>query len=168
MIAKQSTPFNYGVYFGLLALVFMLFVTGCMAFAQSNPSASATNWTPAWGPLAQSQPVGLQGPGAQPVRPAATFIVRIKDDPDITEICRSFRRDTAGARARFATLQARYPALQGLTLEQASYSGDIVLGLPANDPQQRTPQGVLASLRAIPNVAYAEINASAYPSGEGQ
>ena len=167
MNQELTTDTHHGVQLGLLVLVSMLLISSCMAFAQTNPATSSSNWTPAWGPLAQSQPTGLQGQAGTVVKPAATFIVRIKNDPVITDICRTYRRDTPAAIAKFTRWQASHPATRGLTLEQASYSGDIVLGLPANDPMRRTPQAVLASLRSMANVAYADINDAAYPSREG-
>lgn len=163
MTRDQTMQRHYGGWLGILTLVTMLAVSGCMAFAQSG----GTNWGPAWGPLAQSQPLVVQNPAVSTAQPAATFIVRVKDDPVITSICRSYRRDEDSAQAQFKSWQASHPETHGLTLEGASYSGEIILGLPAADRYNRTSRDVLAALRNMDSVAYAEIDEEAHPSGEG-
>ncbi|MBR9834410.1 MAG: hypothetical protein GYB42_04320 [Alphaproteobacteria bacterium] len=130
---------------------------------QSSPGF--VNWWPKWFSLQspQTQPVVSQQAALE--RPAATFIVRFQGEPVLDDICKTFRRDEAGARAKFETWQQDHPAMQGLVLMRASYSGEIIVGLSRDDALKRTPGQVLEDLRGMDNLVYAETDEIAQPGG---
>lgn len=140
-----------------MASIFCL--SGCIALPQSGVNGSAS-WLPRWVQSAKAQPV-TQPAAEQPQ--AATFIVRFNNEPDLAEVAKSFRRDGAGARAKFNTWCSKQPGIEGLVLVRASYSGELVLGLPHDDPQNRTPDDILTTLKSMDNLAYADIDAVAHP-----
>lgn len=148
-----------GGQLGLIALVSMLAMTSCATFAQQNQSVGAS-WLPGWAQVArQKQTLPAQGTTVE--QPQATFILRFNNEPVLDEICKNFRRDRAGSRAKFLVWSANHPELDGLVLASASYSGEIVLALPQNDFQNRTPQQVLSAIKGMDNLAYADIDAIA-------
>lgn len=149
-------------YFGLAILLGALALTGCVNYSH-NASPGFVNWLPAWGSFGQRQVGIVTAQTASTAKPAATFIVRFNNEPVLTDIGKTFRRDGAGAQAKFATWQANHPSVQGLVLVRASYSGELLLGLPKNDPLNRTPRQVLAALRTMDNLAYAETDEIAHP-----
>ncbi len=148
-----------GGQLGLLALICMLAMTSCATFAQQGQSGGMS-WLPGWGQVAQQT---LPAQTTTVEQPAATFIVRFKNEPRLDEICKNFRRDRAGSRAKFTSWSASHPELNGLVLASASYSGEIVLALPQNDPHNRTPQQVLSAIKGMDNLAYADVDAIAHP-----
>jgi len=144
----------------------MLAVTSCVAVAQQG-SSGYTSWLPAWGQLAQArQQTEIPAQVTTINKPVATFIVRFDNEPVLNEIGKTFRRDGAGARAKFATWCEDYPDLQDLALVRASYSGELILALPQNDPKNRSPRDVLNALQGMDNLAYAEIDEIAHPGAE--
>jgi len=149
-----------GGQLGLLALLCMLAMTSCATFVQQGQSGGMS-WLPGWGQVTHQQTLPAQGTTVD--APAATFIVRFNNEPDLDEICKNFRRDRAGSRAKFSTWSASHPELNGLVLASASYSGEIVLALPQNDPHNRTPQQVLSAIKGMSNLAYADVDAIAHP-----
>nr|WP_156780906.1 hypothetical protein [Hyphomonas sp. Mor2] len=157
MQRSENLP-HYGGHMGLAALLCMLSLTGCMAFAQK---ADSLTFIPQYtnGQIEAAKVVQAQ---ATPVRPpAATFIVRFNDEPELEQVCRNFRRDEAGTRAVFQSWAAERPQLQGLRLVRASYSGELILALPVNDAARRSPEDVIAALKTIDSLAYAEIDSLA-------
>ncbi len=97
----------------------------------------------------------------------ATFIVRLKGEPELDAMAKSFRRDKAAAQQVFADWSADKPGLAGLMLESASYSGELIVGLPINDPAGRSPKDVIAAFEALDNLVYVELDAMARP-GKGE
>lgn len=149
---------HYGGHMGLAALICMLSLTGCMAFTQK---ADSLTFFPQWtnsqieaAQLVQSQSVPV-------VAPAATFIVRFNDEPELDQVCRNFRRDEVGTRAAFHKWASGHPQLQGLQLVRASYSGELILALPKGDAAGRSAADVIAALETIDNLAYAEVDSIA-------
>ncbi len=158
VIERDELRPHYGGQMGLMALLCMLGVTGCMAFVDNSGSTSIL---PGWAQAASySEPVDATLISA----PAATFIVRFHDDPDLQYVSRNFRRDEAATRDVFRKWAAQYPELKGLNLVRASYSGELILSLPANDPAGRSPKDVIAALETMSNLAYAEIDSMATAS----
>ena len=160
-----KTPTHHGGHLGLAGLLCMLAVTSCAALVQNNGSGTM-GWLPGWGQVQQRQKATLPAQVVTVNSPAATFIVRFKNEPEVDEICKMFRRDGDGARAKFSTWRAGYPQLAGLTLASASYSGEMILALPSNDPARRSPVEVLAKIKTMNNLAYAELDEIAHPSAK--
>lgn len=157
MERSENLP-HYGGHMGLSALLCMLSLTGCMAFSQTADSLS---FFPQWttGQIEAAQMVKAQ---TVPVAaPAATFIVRFNDEPELDQVCRNFRRDEAGTRATYTQWASSYPQLKGLSLVRASYSGELILALPQADPAGRSASDVIAALETIDNLAYAEVDSIA-------
>lgn len=162
----ETTQGNYGRQLGLTSVLAVLALSSCAAWMNGSYNDTSSNWLPGWSQVKKSQNAILVKQASVPQAPAATFIVRFKNEPMIDEICKNYRRDTHAAEAKFAAWSAKYPALQGLTLSRASYSGEIILALPKNDPNSRTPSQVLKALKGLDNLAYAEIDAVAQ-TGQG-
>lgn len=110
--------------------------------------------------------IPIQGGDALEIQ--ASFIVRFSDEPEVADVARNFRKDPANSQIRFARWAREHPALQGLVLTSASYSGELILSLPANDPLNRRPRDVLRAIRAMESCAYAELDSVAYPSSGGK
>lgn len=159
-----EVPSHYGGQLGLLVLASMLALTGCMAFADQSGSAG---FLPGWakGTATSGSIVLADSSAAQ--APAATFIVRFKNEPALDPVYRNFRRDEAGTRSAFKAWAASHDQLTGLVLVRASYSGELILGLPKNDPHGRSAREVIAALQTIDSLAYAEIDSIATTSEEG-
>lgn len=155
---KQS---HYGGHLGLLALLSVLVAAGCVTVMEERGVQS--NWIPGWANLAKQQGtvIPAQATTIEDADTVATFIVRFDDEPVLDAIGKSFRRDEAGARAAFADWQAEHPEVQGLILQRASYSGELILGLSRNDAQGRSAKDVLKALQAMDNNAYAELDGTA-------
>ena len=98
-----------------------------------------------------------------PVAAQYAIIVKFKGEPEIEEIGKTFRKDPEGTRARFQAWAAGKPALRGLSLERASYSGELVL-TGSGSPGMKE---AIAAIEAMDNVAYVEPDYSARPSKEG-
>lgn len=157
MERMENLP-HYGGHMGLAALLCMLSLTGCMAFTQT---ADSLTFFPPW-TKSQIEAAQLAQAQSTPVlAPAATFIVRFNDEPELEQVCRNFRRDEAGTRASFNEWASRHPQLQGLQLVRASYSGELILALPKGDPAGRSASDVIAALETIDNLAYAEVDSIA-------
>ncbi len=157
MERTENLP-HYGGHMGLAALLCMLSLTGCMAFTQQ---ANSLGFFPQWttGQIEAAQLVQAQ---AAPVRdPAATFIVRFNNEPELDQVCRNFRRDEAGTRSTFQDWASDYRQLEGLQLVRASYSGELILALPKGDPAGRSVSDVIAALETIDSLAYAEVDSIA-------
>lgn len=159
----DTTHKQFGEQLGLLSLLAALALSSCAAWSYDTTSA---NWLPGWSQVKKSQNIVLAQQSIA-ATPAATFIVRFNDEPVISEICKNYRRDTAAAETRFAAWAKQHPQLEGLTLLRASYSGELILALPKNARNSRTPSQVLTALKAMDNLAYAEIDAVAQ-SGQGK
>lgn len=91
------------------------------------------------------------------------LIVRFRNTPELDEIAKNFRRDPSGARAKFNQWAASKPALAGLELERASYSGEFVLVSSGGRNLDRT----IAAIKAMDNVAYVEKDYSVEPGKKG-
>ena len=152
---------HYGGQMGLAAFVLMLGVTSCAALLGGEPDSRA-NWLPGWTRVERSAQDAILAQARTDQVAAATFIVRFHSEPAVDEICRSFRRDNAAARSRYAAWSSQYPQLSGLSLVGASYSGEMILGIAAGDAR-RSPSQILADLQSMGNVAYADIDAIAQP-----
>ena len=91
------------------------------------------------------------------------LIVKFRDEPMLEEIGKTFRKDPDGMRQKFRDWAAGKPALSGLTLERASYSGELVL----TGTGSKSMKDAIAAIEAMDNVAYVEPDYSAKPSKEG-
>ncbi|MEN0002125.1 MAG: hypothetical protein AAF940_14680 [Pseudomonadota bacterium] len=158
-LSNSSETTRYMCIAGILCV---MGVAACDTFNTAAPDQSNT-WVPRW-MLTEAEPEILPAQAQTSVQPAATFIVRFRDEPALDEVCKSFRRDYSGAQARYNAWAAGQPALAGLQLSSASYSGELILALPQNDPYNRSAQDVLNALRSMSNLAYAELDSNAYPS----
>jgi hypothetical protein len=136
-------------------------VTGCMALGDGTGSLG---FMPAWSQPAVSQPAITVAQANLVNAHAATFIVRFKNEPELEQVCRNFRRDEAGTRAAYKAWAAQHAPLRGLELVRASYSGELILGLPADDQSGRSARDVIAALETLDNLAYAEIDSMASTS----
>ena len=97
----------------------------------------------------------------------ASFIVKFRNEPETLAIARSWRRDPDSATAHYHRWASDHAELRHLLLKSASYSGELVLALPASAPDHMDPDHVLASLRSMDNVAYADLDSIAHPSFGG-
>jgi len=156
---------HYGGQLGLLGLLCMLALTGCMTLADRMPGAMS------WMPV-MAQQTSTSTPTPQPTEAIseadmkAVYIVRFEADPELTPVGRTFRKNTAGARATYQEWASTRPALKDLQLIRASYSGELILGLPkASDREARA---VLEDLQAMDNLAYAERDVMALPGQKGE
>lgn len=162
--------------FAAVALVSYVSVTCLDAQAQVHErveTGTEVSWLPGWSQV-RLKLLELQRDTAQQVeiqtvseQPAARFIVRLRDDPVLEGIAKNYRRDQARAEATFEDWCERQTGLEGLKLLGASYSGELVIGLPANDPYRRTPAEILATFERMDNLVYAELDAIAHPSKRG-
>lgn len=166
MATSETTP-HYGGQIGLATLLCMLSLTGCMTLTEQTGSLS---FFPGWvAPAAEQsaqRPVVVEAQAIQISAPAATFIVRFQDDPALQQVCRNFRRDETGTRAAFREWASSHAQLTGLQLVRASYSGELILALPSNDPAGRSPADVIAALETMDNLVYAEIDSMASANSE--
>lgn len=117
----------------------------------------------------QSALESAQLPGGQLANAYVELVVKFKDDREVKEICDLFWKDRAGARARFEAFKAGRPEFGGLSLDRVTYSNELVL-TPTDEvaAHRRLPAAreIAARLSARPNIAYAEPNLAAHPSGE--
>ncbi len=160
MEATRIAP-HYGGHFGLAALLCMLSVTGCVAFTDQSGSIG---FLPSWAQDRVDQTPVIAAEAVQISDPAATFIVRFDDEPELEQVCKNFRRDEPGTRAAFRDWASEHPELDGLHLVRASYSGELILALPVDDPAGRSPYDVIEALETIDNLAYAELDEMATAS----
>lgn len=157
MQSNEATP-HYGGQIGLIALLSMLTVTGCVAFTNQN---GAFGFLPALPQASFQQPQMSVSQAHLVSAHEATFIVRFNDEPELQQVCRNFRRDEAGTRQAYRDWASNHPQLKDLFLVRASYSGELILALPANDPAGRNARDVIAALQSMDNIAYAEIDSMA-------
>ena len=162
MATSRETP-HYGGQIGLVALVCMLFATGCVTFTDTNGSLT---FLPTFAQSSTDRPTLVTAQSVPVSAPAATFIVKFNNVPELTPVYRNFRRDEAGTRAVYRDWAAQYRALEGLHLVRASYSGELILALPKNDPAGRSPRDVIAALETMDNLAYAEVDSIASATQE--
>ena len=160
MQSSQATP-HYGGHIGFAALLCMLTVTGCVTFTDQSGSVG---FLPGWAQQTRQVTPTLPAGAVKVSEPAATFIVRFKNEPELEKMARNFRRDETGTRAAFLDWASAHKQLDGLHLVRASYSGELILALPMDDPAGRSPRDVIASLETIDNLAYAEIDEMATTS----
>lgn len=145
----------------VIASLCAFMVSGCVAFTDQG---GGLGFMPAWSqPVTAQQSLAVSQSGLISAS-AATFIVKFNNEPELVQLCRNFRRDEAGTRQAFNAWAAQHPQLKGLKLVRASYSGDMILALPANDPDGRSARDVIAALETLPNLAYAEIDSMASAS----
>lgn len=151
---------HYGGQIGFIALLSMLCVTSCVTLAEQGGSPQ---FLPGWAQSTATPPVYVAQ--AKLISgPAATFIVRFRDAPQLEPVYRNFRRDEAGTRATYQAWASEFEQLDGLVLIRASYSGELILGLPADDPIGRSARDVIAALETMDILAYAEIDSMASAS----
>lgn len=158
---RQETP-HYGGQIGMAALLCMLFATGCVTFTDKSGSLS---FLPGWAQSSsETAPAVMQASVVQTSAPAATFIVRFNDEPDLVTVYRNFRRDEPATRAAYQKWASNHRQLKGLYLVRSSYSGELILALPQDDPLGRSPRDVIAALETIASLEYAEIDSVATAS----
>lgn len=163
MQTSEMTP-HYGGQMGLVALACMLALTGCVAFTGQSGSAG---FLPGWSQSSSSADAIILAQASTTNAPAATFIVRFKNEPALDPVYRNFRRDEAGTKATYQKWASSHAQLDGLYLVRASYSGELILALPKGDPNGRSARDVIAALETIDSLAYAEIDGIATTSEEG-
>lgn len=115
---------------------------------------------PALPGIAQNQTPGGQGSPELGVE----IVVKFKDDAMVKSITDLFWRDQGAARTEFSSFKRNWPALAQMRLERVTYSNELVLVAAGND----SPQEMRALARRIsqmPEVSYAEPNATAHPGG---
>lgn len=160
-MGNSETAPHYGGQIGFLALLSVLSVTGCVTFTDQ---AGGTSFLPGWSQQSSQAVPVLQVDAIRMEEPAATFIVKFNNAPELTSVYRNFRRDETGTRATYRQWASAHEQLQGLYLVRASYSGELILALPFDDPAGRSAYDVIAALETIENLAYAEIDAMASTS----
>lgn len=163
MQTRDTTLIHHGGK-SLIALSCALALSGCMAWSDQG---QRTNFLSNWTQTASAQPALNVSQAIVISAPAATFIVRFNDEPELDKVCRNFRRDEAGTRAAFNAWAAKHAPLKGLQLVRASYSGELILALPASAASGRSARDVIAALETIDNLAYAEIDSMASASDGG-
>ncbi|MEO0607284.1 MAG: hypothetical protein AAFY82_03575, partial [Pseudomonadota bacterium] len=160
---QPETP-HYGGQIGLVALLCMLSVTGCVAFTGTDGSIG---FLPNWAQKRIDGPVLIPATNTQAVSisaPAATFIVKFENEPALETVYRNFRRDEEATRAAYQAWAAGHAQLKGLALVRASYSGELVLALPQNDPLKRSVRDVITQVETIETLDYIEIDSVARAS----
>ena len=166
-MVRSATAPHYGGHIGLAALLCMLSLTGCVTLTEQTGSmAFFPTWMKPDVEQTAQRPAVIEAQAVQISAPAATFIVRFADDPELQQVCRNFRRDETGTRAAFRDWAADHAQLRGLHLVRASYSGELILALPSDDPAGRSPADVIAALESMDNLIYAEIDSMASASAE--
>lgn len=146
---------RWTVIAGLLAMS-----SACVNVMGAQSYSGVSTWLPGWSKVTQAATPNTPD---QIAKPAASFIVKFRSEPELDMVGKTFRRDAASARQVFAAWSEKHPGLEGLILMRASYSGELIVGLPKSDPLRRTPQDVLASFQAIDTLVYAERDDIAYP-----
>lgn len=108
-----------------------------------------------------------QGPPAAtgPTQPA-TFIVKFRETPQIDDVIANWRRDKEAAKAIFSTWSADDPVFSSMTIEDCSYSGELILqaDIPAAPATARqSVNDILGRIRGHSAVAYADPDFTAQP-----
>ncbi|MEL7231707.1 MAG: hypothetical protein AAGJ85_04275, partial [Pseudomonadota bacterium] len=116
---------HYGGHLGLIGLLAMIGLTGCVAF---NERMASTNvWMPSWAQQTSSEaPILKPAQAVTEAEMKAVYIVRFDADPELNSVGRTFRKDAAGSRANFAEWAKDKPELDGLKLIRASFSGELL------------------------------------------
>ena len=127
------------------------------------PAQTTTSTSTAVKPASAGDPDAVQAQASSADAAQYAIIVKFKDEPVIDEIGKTFRKDPDAVRARFRDWAADKPALRGLTLERASYSGELVL----TGTGSRSMDEAISAIKAMDNVAYVEPDYSAQPSKKG-
>ncbi len=146
--------------FGGLALA----LAGCGWLATSEPGQEAF-WLPMQltklDPVAEAQVTPAQAQTGGEAR----FIVKV-NDAVVDALTRQFRRDPEAARAAYQKWSAGKDGLEGLRLENCSYSGELILVHNfAGDEVVTRPRlsQMLEKIRARDDVAYADPEYTAHP-----
>ncbi|WP_084398453.1 hypothetical protein [Henriciella aquimarina] len=143
-----------------------------VAWLSTGPETATTlSLTPAQAPANSTAPKVASTGGSETVRTQIagaeqtrfTLIVKFNGEPVLDEIGKTFRKDPEGAKARFQQWASGKPALAGLRLERASYSGELILVSAGS----RSMDEAIRAIQAMDNVAYVEPDYSARPSEKG-
>ncbi|MEM8615393.1 MAG: hypothetical protein AAGF20_00510 [Pseudomonadota bacterium] len=144
---------HYGGHLGLIGLLAMIGLTGCVAFNERMASTNA--WMPSWAQQTRGEaPKTTRAQAVTEAQMKAVYIVRFEPDPDLISISKGFRKDPTGSRAAFLEWTQGRPALDCLSLISASYSGELILGLP--EENERSADEALEGINAMDNLVYAE------------
>ncbi len=145
--------------------------TGIEKDGRPAPIASAPQLADTPAP-SQGQPGGLPGvasdqgvPGAPNVQLGVEIVVKFKDDAKVKDITDAFWKDQADARKRFEAFRSRNPAFAGLRLDRVTYSNELVL-TGAGSETPAALRTLASKLGALPEISYAEPNATAHPGGQ--
>ena len=160
-MARMGAAPHYGGQIGFAALLCMLAATGCVTFSEQ---AGGSTLLPSFAQQTGKATTAVPAQMVKLSEPAATFIVKFRNEPALDTVYRNFRRDEAATRAAYADWASAHDVLKGLRLVRASYSGELILALPMDDPQGRSPYDVIAALETIESLAYAEIDSMATTS----
>ncbi len=175
-----------------LAMLAGLFTAFGCGLVMSNPSNSydahlkSENASASDGPIeivptsyqdvregnAQPQQMAQVGMAQGRLGPPPEIVVMLKDAKEADRICDIFWKDKSAGRAEFKALFAAYPELADLNLKRVTYSNEFVLDLDANgenksEEMKSEYSKAINSLKALPNIAYAEPNATAQPGKSG-
>jgi len=134
---------------------------GALSFTSATTSRDAVHTAPAAATQQGEERFSVQSTAQ--AAPEFALIVKFDGEPVLDEIGKTFRKDPESSRARFREWAAGKSALDGLTLERASYSGELVL----TGSGSRTLNDTMAAIEAMDNVAYVEPDYSAKPSKGG-
>ena len=162
-----------GGQLGIAALAVSLCAACGFAWLSNDPGASTSSFAPTQSDGSRVTTASASGEGGAqtgtftaqttPATGQYAIIVKFSGDPVPSELGKTFRKDPEGTRARFNAWAADKPALRGLSLERASYSGELVL-IGSGAPSMKD---AIAAIEAMDNVAYVEPDYSARPSKEG-
>ena len=97
----------------------------------------------------------------------ARFIVKFRQQAALVGLGRTFRQDPAAARRHYRAWAEDYKALRGLILVGASYSGELILALPPDDPFGRRPDDILSEVGRIPSLIYIERDSDSFGHSGG-
>lgn len=103
--------------------------------------------------------MGAPPPGGGEV----TFIVRLRNAPEVNIIARSFRRDPQTALAAWSDLTRRVPVFADFELVGASYAGEIHVAKRLPVLSEDVVRDIQARLLAIEGVVYADPDSIAHP-----
>lgn len=173
---SKDTPSRYwpGSQFGIAAIgVSLCAACGVAWLNGGDNSTTSSSFAPSQTASSSSTKDDVSAPEegdvftaqSSPLAATAAFaiIVKFRNEPEIADLGKTFRKDPEGTRAQFRAWAADKPALRGLVLERASYSGELVL----TGSGSRDVKDVIAAIEAMDNVVYVEPDYSAQPSKEG-
>lgn len=173
-----------------LAMLAGLFTAFGCGLVMSNPSnsydAQQHNQSASTGPIeiiptsyqdvregtAQPQQLAQVGMAQGRLGPPPEIVVMLKDAKEADRICDIFWKDKPAGRAEFKVLFSGYPELADLNLKRVTYSNEFVLDLGGDGENisgdmKSEYSKAINSLKALPNIAYAEPNATAQPGKNG-